>query len=739
MNRIRPLRFIRTKSNSLFLRLVASFLFIIVLLASLTSYAVSVSKSNVKHEIVKYNTLMLNNTTDNYEKHFEIIKQQMYLFFFSDRVQQLQRAPKYSNFPDVIKEILNLVSNPNLYINNIVIYSKKNNFILEKGTSTTPDTMFNAFMASENYSLDFWNRKFDETYTNRIYPADHFYLKAYRGRSTSVGELIPIVFKQAYHHDFYIVVFLDAGKMYEAFRQSIDEDLIIYNELGETIFKRTDSETVLPLDAVTSHAGNEFISDDKYHFHTTAADTGMTYLKRLPVAQMASQTRLNFTMVAVIAAVVAFSILISLLFAARINNPFKKLIDSIRRTGDTQAYSSSIQEFDLIGRQLKDKQKLQKQWAFIHHLKNIRQENDTPKLEFSNRPFVFVLFQVIEKKSKTLAHGIFQSWLYYMKVFIEDKLNRSFPEALTFQIEYNQILSLVFVDRMEDLHHILAEMKSIFDQDRDSGTITIAVTSQFDHSNQMSEAYREVLERVGERSLIDETQIVASPPVRLVAFGFTQDQDIQFRANLKEGNTDALCSLIDRFFARWQDERVPAKDWQQFAEGVADSIRQTASSGLVSPSRLNEILINAEEKISRCVTSMELQHLLRGWATRTADAIGEKIERKDPITSFVMEFVNDNMADDIYLDVLAEKLNLSSGYLSTYFKEKTGINIVEYVNETRIRKAASLLMDSRLKIKEIAEAVGYRNITSFNRMFKKYTGLKPSEYRNSGIIGEIEE
>ncbi|HZG75483.1 MAG TPA: AraC family transcriptional regulator, partial [Paenibacillus sp.] len=106
-----------------------------------------------------------------------------------------------------------------------------------------------------------------------------------------------------------------------------------------------------------------------------------------------------------------------------------------------------------------------------------------------------------------------------------------------------------------------------------------------------------------------------------------------------------------------------------------------------------------------------------------------KAEPKDAVTSFVVDYVNNHLSEEIYLDALAEKLNLSSGYLSSYFKEKTGTNIVEYVNETRIRKATELLVETRMKVQDVAEAVGYRNITSFNRMFKKYTGLKPSEYR----------
>lgn len=733
MNGRQPWRYLRTKSKSLFLRLVAGFLCIILILAALTTYTLSVSKSNVREEIVKYNTLMLRNTMANYEQHFDMIKKQMSLFYFSERVQQLQSDPRYSDFPEVIKDIVYWVSNPSLYIHNIVFYSKRDQFAVEKGTSTKPDIMFEAFLASDRYPMSFWDAQFEQTYNNRVFPAESFYSTIFQNRREAVGELIPIVFKRADDDAFYMVVLLDAKKMYAAFHQAINDDFAIYDGTGETIYRGGASESELSLGALMEHNGNEFIRDAKYHFYKTADNSGMTYLQRVPESQLAYQTRLKFTLVASIAAVILFVIVISLLFAARINNPFKRLIDSIGGKGDADGYRSNIQEFDLISSQLRDKNKLQKQWAFIHRLKDIRNENDAAKLDFSGKPYAFVLIQVAEKKNALSSEGVFQRWLYYIKVFIEQRLNQSYPDSLTFQIEYNQILSLVFVDRMEELQRMLEDMKAIFDQDRDSGTITIAVTGIYDHSDQMNEAYKEALELVGERRLVDETQIVAVPAGATLAFGFTPEQDTQFRANLREGHAEALSRLFDRFLEQWSGSSVTAAAWQRFAEWIAERIRHTASAGLIGSSRLEEILANAEERIGQCVTAEELERLLRDWVKETAEAIRGKKEPKDNIVSFVMDYVKDNLAEEIYLDALAEKLNISSGYLSTYFKEKTGTNLVEFVNETRVNKAASLLLnDSRLKIQEVAEAVGYRNITSFNRMFKKYTGLKPSEYRNSG-------
>jgi len=728
----RPLHYIRMKSRSLFLRLLAGFLCIILLLVALISYAISVSKNNVRHEIVKYNTLMLQNTMGNYEKHFEMIKKQMYLFYYTEGVQRLQRDPRYTSYPDIIKEIQSWVSNPYLFIDNIIFYSKDHDFVLEKDSSTKPDLMFNVFFSSERYPMVFWEKQFVEDYSDRIFPSDSFYKRIISKPKTELGEFIPMVFKQKNNQDFYMVVFLNAQKMYEAFYQTINEDFIIYNEAGETTFKRSASDSFLPLKALDQHKGNEFILNDNYHFITKGTGSGMTYMYRLPVSQMASQTQLNITMVIIIVVVILLSVLISFLLATRINNPLKRLVDSLRVTNEAEPYRSNIHEFDMIGSQLSDKKKILKQWAFINHLKDIRNhEIDSDALDFSDKTFVFVLFHVVNKKNAFWVQGSFQRWLYYIKAFIEMKWNKTFPDAFTFQIEYNQILSLVFVDQTEDLEDLLNDFKLVFDQDLQSGTITIAISSTYTNFNQVPEAYKEVHERIGDRRLIDETQIVNAPAPILDSFGFTQEQDTEFQANLKEGHAEALALLMKRFFEKWRNQEVTSAAWLRFATGLIARVRQVISSDLIPIATLDDILADAEERIHRCVTIEELEILLLDWVEQIAETINEKRERKDAITSFVMEYVTANLGDEIYLDTLAEKLNISSGYLSTYFKEKTGTNIVEFINEARIRQATVLLVESQLKIQEVAEAVGYRNITSFNRMFKKYTGLKPSEYRKS--------
>lgn len=79
----------------------------------------------------------------------------------------------------------------------------------------------------------------------------------------------------------------------------------------------------------------------------------------------------------------------------------------------------------------------------------------------------------------------------------------------------------------------------------------------------------------------------------------------------------------------------------------------------------------------------------------------------------------------------ADKLNLSSSYLSQYFKQQTGDTLTGYVASLRIRKACALLETTTMPLQMVSESVGYYNLNSFIRRFKQITGITPGEYRKT--------
>jgi two-component system response regulator YesN len=87
---------------------------------------------------------------------------------------------------------------------------------------------------------------------------------------------------------------------------------------------------------------------------------------------------------------------------------------------------------------------------------------------------------------------------------------------------------------------------------------------------------------------------------------------------------------------------------------------------------------------------------------------------------------------DITLQDGADKAFMATTYFSRIFKECTGKGFLEYLTSLRFKKACSLLKKTGLKISSVAHLAGYHDPNYFYKIFKKYMGCTPTEYRKKG-------
>lgn len=114
-------------------------------------------------------------------------------------------------------------------------------------------------------------------------------------------------------------------------------------------------------------------------------------------------------------------------------------------------------------------------------------------------------------------------------------------------------------------------------------------------------------------------------------------------------------------------------------------------------------------------------------------AINES-DTDENVRSFIvrnaLEFMRDNYAGKLRLEDVAEHVFVSQWHLSKLLNKHTSKNFSELMNEIRVEKAKELLRDPEYRIGDIAEQVGFMDMAHFSRVFKKITGMPPSEYRN---------
>ena len=103
---------------------------------------------------------------------------------------------------------------------------------------------------------------------------------------------------------------------------------------------------------------------------------------------------------------------------------------------------------------------------------------------------------------------------------------------------------------------------------------------------------------------------------------------------------------------------------------------------------------------------------------------------RESVLDDVLHYIDHNYATNIKLEVIASLFGYNSAYLGKIFNKTVGESFNSYVDKVRIDHAIELLMDNKLKVYEIAERIGYKNVDYFHKKFKKYIGVSPAEYRN---------
>lgn len=104
--------------------------------------------------------------------------------------------------------------------------------------------------------------------------------------------------------------------------------------------------------------------------------------------------------------------------------------------------------------------------------------------------------------------------------------------------------------------------------------------------------------------------------------------------------------------------------------------------------------------------------------------------RAEPVAIWkARKYIDEHSREELSLTRIAKAVNMNANYLSENFKQVTGIKFVDYVAHARFKNACDLLRNSRLRISEIAFAVGFQSLSQFNRVFKKLSGKSPSAYR----------
>lgn len=114
---------------------------------------------------------------------------------------------------------------------------------------------------------------------------------------------------------------------------------------------------------------------------------------------------------------------------------------------------------------------------------------------------------------------------------------------------------------------------------------------------------------------------------------------------------------------------------------------------------------------------------------KTAQEKGTLIQTSEERIRVVKAYIEEHLNEKIYVEDLAELIHINEQHFMRIFKKETGQSVTEYITERRILVASELLKSSEYSINFISDCIGCENYSYFSKLFKRYTGFTPKEYR----------
>lgn len=200
------------------------------------------------------------------------------------------------------------------------------------------------------------------------------------------------------------------------------------------------------------------------------------------------------------------------------------------------------------------------------------------------------------------------------------------------------------------------------------------------------------------------------------------------------GNKDELIVCINRLLESLVKPAHPyISNLKEVIINITKNVIAEVNNNLFEDSH---IIAKAENTITDC---RSYQNLSGELANIMLEFMSEFHAHKENNNQYlfrkVKDYLEQNYSADLSLEEVSSRFYLSAPYFSKVFKRINGMNFSKYIQLIRINKAKDLLVNSHMKIYEIGNKVGYRDVKYFIRIFNKELGLSPKEYRRLSVEG----
>ncbi len=270
--------------------------------------------------------------------------------------------------------------------------------------------------------------------------------------------------------------------------------------------------------------------------------------------------------------------------------------------------------------------------------------------------------------------------------------------------------------------------------------ITVSICSTAEGIEGIQTAYKQALE-IAKYKTVFRKKVITPDDIEILenaGYGYTHEREEWLISLLKSADAESAITLIDDILALKDKQKLKdVKRLQHTAYCIAGTLLRFCEESGISETAAME-----NEFLDTLMGTEDLETMKNLIIEMVEQICTQDVKRSKSleIAQSVMHYIDNNYTDsNLTVAAIAEQYQIHPTYLSNMFKKETNIGVLEYINKQRINLAAELLLKTNDSVGSISEKVGYINVNSFIRIFKKIMGTTPSKYRSVKKIINIKE
>ncbi|MBB6634467.1 helix-turn-helix domain-containing protein [Cohnella thailandensis] len=461
---------------------------------------------------------------------------------------------------------------------------------------------------------------------------------------------------------------------------------------------------------------------------------------------------LQRSIILITAIIILAGTLLAVWLATWFSKPIRELVRTLRSRGNLgvtnknelvfldSAFKRMQEEEEGLHRLLKERERDTRNLA-AHHL--LRGEVTEQVAMTFPAPYYMVVVVSIDRYRRYVSKNNPETRSYH-RYLLTTQCESLFPEGMQARCVYQGegTFAIVVNYGQEEQDKGLDGVKEALVRIRDGvlellgHSVTIGASSPADSSSQVSERLAEATETIKRRMIQGSGCIFfwEPEPERSKKYTYPANSERRIVNFLESGDIGSILRELEIIREEIYSADSISYDNILFIYNqlVGVTIKHLRENN-ISTARIFAGRGNIYSAIASIDTLDELEKYLREFFAEIVQYLARNPSEASPVNhgERIIRYLEENYVRDIVFEDMAKEIGISYSYMRKIVYDLTGKSLIDYTNMLRIEKAKQLLTESELTITQIASEVGYFNVQSFNRFFRKFEGMPPSSYKAS--------